>query len=94
VEFFTAFEPTRVPGGFQEGEYEYLKLGFCGPACCGGIYRLDLAVFFRHEGGLFGISRILAQGSVPLAPGLAMEPKLELPFGGTAILSVGWNWRF
>jgi uncharacterized repeat protein (TIGR01451 family) len=92
-EFLTAFEPKRVPGGFQGEEFEYLKLVFCGPACCGGTYKLELTAFFQPEGGLFGLSRILASGSIPLLPGLTLEPKVEIPVGGDVKLSLGWNWR-
>jgi hypothetical protein len=66
---------------------------FCGPACCGGAYKLELTAFFRPEGGLFGFSRILASGSIPLLPGLTLEPKVEIPVGGDVKLSLGWNWR-
>ncbi len=93
IEFLTAFEPKRVPGGFQGEEFEYLKLVFCGPACCGGTYKLELTAFFQPEGGLFGLSRILASGSIPLLPGLTLEPKVEIPVGGDVKLSLGWNWR-
>ena len=94
VEFLTAFDPSRVPAGFRGEEFEYLKLEFCGPGCCGGEYRLDLTTFFQPTGGLFGFSRFLASGSIPLAPGLNIEPRLEIPLSGDISLSVGWNWRF
>ena len=93
VEFLTAFEPGRVPGGFQGEEFEYLKLVFCGPACCGGTYKLELTAFFQPEGGLFGLSRFLVSGIIPLLSGLTLEPKVEIPVGGDVSLSLGWTWR-
>ena len=93
VELVTAFDPRRVPGGFREGEFEYVKLGFCGPACC-GTYRLDLTLFFGSPGGLFGLSRLLVQGAFPLSPGLSLEPRAELPATGSPRLALGWTWRF
>ncbi|MCS7240500.1 MAG: hypothetical protein NZ651_04570, partial [Candidatus Bipolaricaulota bacterium] len=94
VEVLTAFEPNHVPGGFYENEFEYLKLGFCGLGCCGGTYTVDITFFFRDTGGLFGFSRVLAAASIPLAAGLKIEPRLEIPVAGEVILSFGWNFRF
>lgn len=93
VEFLTAFEPSRVPGGFRGEEFEYLKAAFCGPSCCGGNYRIEVTAFFRPTGGLFGFSRLLVVGTVPLAPGLSLEPKLEIPAAGDVTFSLGWTWR-
>ncbi|MCX7844772.1 MAG: DUF11 domain-containing protein [Candidatus Bipolaricaulota bacterium] len=94
VEFLTAFDPARVPGGFKEGEFEYARFGFCGPACCGGTYRLELTLFFRPTGGLFGLARVLLQASLPLPGGWTLEPQLELPLSGSASLGLGWTGRF
>ncbi|MFN3346760.1 MAG: DUF11 domain-containing protein, partial [Candidatus Bipolaricaulaceae bacterium] len=94
LELMTAFDPSRVPGGFREGEFEYVKVGFCGPACCGGTYRLDLTIYFGSPAGLFGLSRLLVQAAFPLGFGLSIEPKVELPVSGNPSLSVSWNWRF
>ncbi|MCR4392707.1 MAG: hypothetical protein NUV94_08155, partial [Candidatus Acetothermia bacterium] len=41
VEFLTAFDPSRVPGGFQGDEFEHVKFGLCGPGCCGGSYSAE-----------------------------------------------------
>lgn len=93
VEFLTAFEPNRVPGGFRGEEFEYLRFAFCGLACCGGTYKVELTLFFQSTGGLFGLSRVVASGSIPLAPGLTLEPKMEILMAGDVSLSLGWTWR-
>ncbi|MGQ9700557.1 MAG: CARDB domain-containing protein [Candidatus Bipolaricaulaceae bacterium] len=93
VEFLTAFDPQRVPGGFRGEEFEYLKLAFCGPSCCGGTYKAELTLFFQPTGGLFGFSRLLAAGTLPLLPGFSLEPKLEISVGGDVAVSLGWTWR-
>jgi len=93
VEFLTAFDPGRVPGGFRGQEFEYLRFTFCGPGCCGGTYKLELTSFFQPTDGPFGLSRAVASASIPLAPGLTLEPKMEIPVGGNVSLSLGWTWR-
>jgi len=101
AEFLTALDVTKVEAIlddddlFQGYEFEYMKLGFCGPGCCGGMYTLALAVYFQPEGTLFGFTRIGADLGVPLLANF----RLTLSFGVTATvdpttLAVGWVLTF
>ncbi|MBC7169701.1 hypothetical protein H5T54_02025 [Candidatus Bipolaricaulota bacterium] len=101
AELLTALDVTKIEAIldsedlFQGNEFEYVKLGFCGPGCCGGLYTLALAVYFQPSGTLFGFTRIGADLGVPLLANL----KLTLSFGVTATggptsLSVGWVLTF
>lgn len=90
VEFLTAFDPGRVPGGFQEEEFEYAKVGFCGPGCCGGGYSFEATAYFSPTGGLFGFSRFKIGGGIPLFGGWMLTPALEIADLG-ASLSLGWQ---
>jgi hypothetical protein len=101
AEFMTALDVDEVEkilddeDLFQDGEFEYMKLGFCGPGCCGGMYTLALAVYFQPEGTLFGFTRIGADLGVPLLANF----RLTLSFGVTATggpttLAVGWVLTF
>lgn len=92
IEFLTAFDPSRVPGGFQGEEFEYVKVSVCGPACCGGRYSFDATVFFSPA-GLFGISRVKGVLSVPILPSFSLIPTMEVGGGGVK-LGVGWQFRF
>ncbi|GAB4310239.1 MAG: hypothetical protein Kow0097_11710 [Candidatus Bipolaricaulota bacterium] len=92
IEFVTAFDPSRVPGGFQGDEFEYVKVNVCGSACCGETYSFDAIAFFSPT-GLFGLSRVKTTLSVPLLPSFVLTPTLEVEAGGAA-LSVGWELRF
>jgi hypothetical protein len=74
LEVLTALNPAeveRILGAdiFFGDEFEYLKLGFCGPACCGGQWNLAVTTFFGG-GGLFDITRIWLDLTLPLAPNL------------------------
>ena len=93
VEFLTAFDPGRVPGGFQGEEFEYAKVGFCGPGCCGGGYSFEATAYFSPTGGLFGLSRFKIGGGIPLFGGWVVTPALEIADSGTS-LSLGWQFRF
>ena len=72
LEILTAFDPAKVEEMlgeeiFQNDEFEYVKLGFCGPGCCGGKWQLDLSAYFKHSGGaLFGLNRFLVKFSFPI----------------------------
>lgn len=101
AEFMTALDVDEVEkilddeDLFQGDEFEYMKLGFCGPGCCGGMYTLALAVYFQPEGTLFGFTRIGADLGVPLLANF----RLTLSFGVTATgepttLAVGWVLTF
>ncbi|HAF69936.1 MAG: Alpha-1,6-glucosidase, pullulanase-type [Acetothermia bacterium 64_32] len=76
-------------------EFEYWKFGFCGPACCGGYYTLEAAVYFSKDGGLFGISRIKTWGAVPIQDSVEATFSLELKQSGDGPeLDLGWRRRF
>lgn len=101
VEFLTALDVEKVEAIIGDDdllrgdEFEYVKLGFCGPGCCGGMYTANLALYFQPSGSLFGISRFGAKFGAPLLANFT----LYLSFGISAVgdpttLSVGWTFRF
>jgi len=99
LEILTAFDPAKIEeileeDIFQGEEFEYLKLGFCGPGCCGGKWQLGLAAYFKPNGTLFGLSRILADFSLPILANLTVDVGLSAPVGGLASLTVGWTFTF
>ncbi|HIP98970.1 TPA: hypothetical protein EYH33_00275 [Candidatus Bipolaricaulota bacterium] len=95
LELATALDPSRMPSGFRGDEFEYWKLGTCGPACCGGYWTLESTIYFSHSGNLFGLSRLLLTGSIPLLPGLVWEWEAELDFiSGVPSLSMSWRCDF
>jgi len=98
LEVLTAFDPNyfvynRI-ADFQNGEFEYVKLGFCGAGCCGGKWQLGLSAYFKPSGALFGLSRILADFSLPIMANLTVDVGLSAPVGGLASLTVGWTFTF
>ncbi len=101
VEFLTAFDVDKVEAIvgdddlFRGDEFEYVKLGFCGPGCCGGMYTASIALYFQPSGSLLGFSRFGARFGAPLLANFT----LYLSFGISAVgdpttLSVGWVFRF
>lgn len=101
IEFLTALDVLGLQQAlpdlrevFQDDEFEYIKLGFCGPACCGEEYSVDLAVYFDGEGGLFGISRFGAALDVPVLESLRLTASMDVPVVGDASLSFGWVFSF
>ena len=57
---------------FQGDEYEMVKLGFCGAACCGGSWTLTVTAFFGPSGRIFDITRIWVDTWIPLFPNLTL----------------------
>ena len=94
IEFLTALNVTAVEkivgDVFQGDEFEYMKLGFCGPGCCGGQYTVDLSVYFQPSGSLFGITRIGANMSIPVMSNLTFK----VAFTSSPTLDVGWVFTF
>lgn len=95
LEVLSALDPAAVEAIleediFQEDEFEYIKLGFCGAGCCGGQYTVDIAVYFNNGGGLFGISRLGAEVSIPVLPNYTVNVSFATPNS----LSVGWVFTF
>ncbi len=98
-------------------EFELVELSFCGPACCGEQYEIDIAIYWADVyevdmyalwgdqefeateigGGLFGLSRVALDASVPLMEGFS----LDLGFSHSVLgiedpteLSIGWTFTF
>jgi hypothetical protein len=99
AEFLTAFNVAKVEEILDEdvredGEFEYLKLGFCGPGCCGGRYSLDVGLYFKPAGTLFGLSRFVAEAAVPVLQNLTVTTSFTAEVGGDMGLSVGWVLTF
>jgi hypothetical protein len=57
---------------FQGDEYEMVKLGFCGAACCGDNWTLTVTAFFGPSGRIFDITRIWVDTWIPLFPNLTL----------------------
>lgn len=94
VEIVAAAVPARVPGGFRGEEFAYWKFGICGPACCGGYYTLETAVYFSSTGGLFGISRAVMMIDIPLSTGLNIQIEFQAGILGGVELELGWRLVF
>lgn len=100
VEFMTALDVTKLedllddPKLFEGDEFEYWKLGFCGPGCCGGTWSLALATYFQAEGSLFGLTRIKGDLSAPIMANFDLRLSLGVTVGGGTELAVGWSFRF
>lgn len=94
IEFLTALNALAVEaivGNIFEGdEFEYIKLGFCGAGCCGGQYTVDIAVYFDNGDGLFGISRLGAEMSIPVMSNFIVNVSFATPTS----LSLGWTFTF
>lgn len=95
LELVTAFAPggEGVPGGFREEEFEYVKVGACGLACCGGGYTFDATIYFAST-GLFGFSRLRINASLPVFPSFVLTTNLELDTTGVTSFTVGGLLRF
>jgi len=99
AEFLTAFNVSKIEeileeDIFQGAEFEYAKLGFCGPGCCGGKWTLGIGLYFKPSGALFGLSRVLMDAQVPLFANLTVNLGLSAVVGGQAGLTVGWTFTF
>ena len=102
VEFLTALDPSAIEDILGDifydpcGEYEYVKMGFCGAGCCGGKYTVDLSIYFGSNGGIFDITRLVYSVRIPIMT------NFTLTFSGTAAaaacatnsFSFGWTFTF
>ena len=79
---------------FQGPEFEYLKLGFCGPGCCGGKYTLTVTAYFQPMGSLFGLRRLAVEAKVPLMANFTLNLGLGVTVGGPVNLALGWTFTF
>ena len=94
IEIVSFLSPDKAPnygykGVFEGDEFEYAKLGFCGPGCCGGNYSVDIAVYFGG-GTLFDISRVGADMTIPVMSNFDVKVKFATPNS----LDVGWTFTF
>ncbi|MBC7097500.1 hypothetical protein H5T52_00005, partial [Candidatus Bipolaricaulota bacterium] len=80
----------NVEDVFEEAEFEYIELGFCGPGCCGGQWSSTFAAYFQESGGLFGITRFTGEVTVPVMSNFSFT----VSFASTPELSVGWTFTF
>jgi len=99
VEFVTFLSPEYADDYgyedvFEGTEFEYIELGFCGPGCCGGNYSVDLSVFFDAGGGLFGISRVGADMSIPVMSNFTLNTSFGVTTAGDTTLDIGWTFTF
>jgi len=98
LEFLTAFNVGKIEeildeDIFQGPEFEYLRLGFCGPGCCGEKYTLALTAYFQPTGTLFGIRRFQAEAGIPVMANFTLNLELGVTVGA-ASLAVGWTFTF
>lgn len=110
VEFATFLSPQHAPASFgftqpdaaafgDWWEFEYLKLNFCGPGCCGGQYEFGITVYFHNQQGdvdtLFALSRLLSTVSVPVMQNLNVTASIVNDLvNGVHSLSFGWVFTF
>ena len=106
AEFVTALNPTevnkRLPAAdrFLVGapcyEFEYIKLGFCGPGCCGGKYTVDLSIYFGTGGGIFDITRLNYSVKIPIMANftLNLSGRVAASTCTTHSFCFGWTFTF
>lgn len=85
-----AFDPSKVPGGFEGEEFEYFKAEFCAPGCCGKNLKGTFAAYFQESSSPIGLSRVVVTAEVPLTPTFSVLFGFESP--GT--LDIGWTLTF
>ena len=95
LEIVTFLSEEKAPDygiyDFEDDEFEYIKLHFCGPTCCGGTYEVELAVYFTEASNhLFGISRIGADLTWPIADNFSVT----VEFDSNNNLSLSWTFTF
>ena len=90
VDLGVAFDPSKVPGGFEGEEYEYFKAEFCAPGCCGKKLKGTFAAYFQESSTPIGLSRVVVTAEVPLTPTFSLLFEFESP--GT--LDIGWTLTF
>ncbi len=78
VEFVTFLAPEYAEDYDYDfntdcGEFEYIGFTFCGAACCGGQYNGAIKIYFGTEGGLFDVTRIGAEFSIPLMENFTLD---------------------
>ncbi|RLB22192.1 MAG: hypothetical protein DRG71_07375, partial [Deltaproteobacteria bacterium] len=96
IEIVSFLSPDKAPdygykGVFEEDEFEYAKFGFCGPGCCGGNYKVDVAIYFDNGGGLFGVSRLGANLEIPVMSNFTARASFSTM---EPVLGFGWTFKF
>ena len=95
AKFLTAFDVAALEeilgeDIFQGDEYEYLEVGVCGQACCGGRYQFKGFIFFQESGSFMGITRVGAELTFPLFPGFTFGFKWDT----SPLFSFTWRLSF
>jgi len=100
VEFLTALNVDKIEEILGDiflaacGEYEYMKLGFCGPGCCGGKYTVDLSIYFGSNGGLFDITRLVYSAKIPIMTNFTLNISGTAAAASCASNSFCFGWTF
>ena len=102
VEFLTALNVSAIEDILGDifydacGEYEYVKMGFCGAGCCGGQYTADLSIYFGSNGRIFDITRLVYSVKIPVMTNFTLNIS-GTAAGATCVtnsLSLGWTFTF
>ncbi len=102
VEFVTFLAPEYAADyGYDFltacGEFEYIGFNFCGAGCCGGQWTAGIDIYFGTLGGLFDVTRIAFDFSIPLSGGIALTVSGYVPAAtcaGTMSLCGGITFSF
>lgn len=102
IEFVSAFNVAEVNKKLPKedrflgacGEFELIKLGFCGSGCCGGTYDVTLRVFFGTGGGLFDITRMVFGVKIPIMTDFTLSIRGTMATSTCATTSFGLGWTF
>ncbi len=109
IEFVHAFDPANVNpyvgyifetltvNDITVQENEYVKLGFCGPACCGGTWSVDVTIIFAADADVdlfFGVTRLLVSTTVPLMDSLSLSVDYGYSVQDGTSLALGWSFSF
>jgi len=109
LEYVHAFNPAAatIPYAIRAkflgdcAEDEYLELGFCGPACCGGKYEVSLRLLWNADAtsgvGLFGLTRFVGAVKIPIMTNFTLNLDFVMPAGcpaATASFCFGWTFTF
>ena len=100
VEFLTALNPRAIEDILGDifydacGEFEYVKLGFCGPGCCGGQYTVTLSIYFGTNGGIFDITRLVYSVKIPVMTNFTLNISGTAAAASCATNSFCFGWTF
>ncbi|MCS7216848.1 MAG: hypothetical protein NZ924_04090 [Candidatus Bipolaricaulota bacterium] len=105
LEYVHAFDPaaTTIPSAIRAkficGANEYLELGFCGPACCGGKYDVNLRILWSSTttGTLFGTRAFVGAVKIPIMTNFTLNLDFVMPVAecaGYPSFCFGWTFTF